>query len=472
MHSFDRRKFIQYISATGGITLLPSCLKSYQYEGEQWWTKGGYAPIQEELDQTTFVVEGEIPTHLNGMYVRNGGNFRGSKAPHYFVGDGMLHGIWLEEGKAKLYRNRWVQTTLIKDNKEPSANKEDNMSNTSIISYGGRLLSLMEIGFPYEINSDLSTKGVYRFQNTLETAMTAHPKINPRTKNLQFYGMSFMSNPYLHYREASESGEIVLQKDFTLPGSSMQHDFQRTENYVLFLDLPIVFSTWKAIQGDFPYEWLGDKYNARIGVWSRKNPESEIRWFEIQTCFCFHTCNAFEEADGTIKLQLSRFRQLWMRSPYDINEPSQLYEYHIHPQKGILSERALDDLRIDFGFVDFRIAGTKHRTSYFSSLSPTGPEITDPVRFSGVVSYDTKGVCTGTYEYPEEMDCGEFSFVPLSEDAPEGVGHLMGFVYNKREDKSTLDIFNAEELAQGPIARIHIQNRVPFGFHGTFVPNT
>ena len=40
----------------------------------------------------------------------------------------MLHGLWLENGKAKHYRNRWVQTSLIKENKSPSLDKVDNMS--------------------------------------------------------------------------------------------------------------------------------------------------------------------------------------------------------------------------------------------------------------------------------------------------------------------------------------------------------
>ena len=251
----------------------------------------------------------------------------------------------------------------------------------------------------------------------------------------------------------------------------MQHDFQRTENYVIFLDLPIVFSKFKAIAGQFPYAWKGDRYGARIGVLPRKGTAEDIRWFDIKTGFCFHTANAFEKKDGTIVLQLSRFDELWMRSPYDINLPSHLYEYHIHPKNGIISETPLDDLRVDFGFVDPRYAGLEHTRSFFSTLTPTGDKITDPVRFTGIVCYDQHGSIKDKYQYSAEYSCGEFTFVPLSEDAPEGKGHLMGFVYHHLNDKSSLDFFDAEAIEEGPIARVHIQNRVPFGFHGTFVPN-
>ena len=470
MPILNRRQVLQSLSATGMISVLPGCIKSIDYQGEKWWTKGGHAPVQEELDTNDLIVEGEIPRHLSGLYVRNGGNFRGGEAPHYFVGDGMLHGVWLENGSAVRYKNRWVQTTLITDNKKASANKVDNMSNTSVFLYGGRLLSLMEIGFPYEINPDLSTKGVYRFDNSLNTAVTAHPKIHPTSKNLQFYGMDFFSNPFLHYREANLAGEIVKRIDIDLPASSMQHDFQRTENHLIFLDLPIVFDKIKALSGRFPYRWKGDEYGARIGILHNDDQGKDIHWFSINTCFSFHTLNAFEKRDGTIVLQLSRFREIWKRNPYDVNEPSVFYQYHIHPTKGIISEGPLDDRRIDFGLVDQRFSGTEHQHAFFSKLMPTGPEKTDPVRFSGLIHYNQQGITKSDFTYPEHMDCGEWCFVPRSEQAPEGDGHLLGFVYDHRSDTSTLDIFDTHNLAVGPVARIHIPARVPFGFHGTFVP--
>jgi len=452
------------------VGFLPGCLKLHEYHGEKWWTKGGHAPVKEELDSTDLMVEGIIPSHLNGLYVRNGGNFRGKEAPHYFVGDGMLHGIWLENGKALRYRNRWVQTTILNKSKNASLHKADNMSNTSIFLYGGRLLSLMEIGFPYEINPDLSTKGVYRFDQSLQCAMTAHPKIHPSSQNLQFFGMDFFSNPFLHYREANLAGQITKRIDIKLPASSMQHDFQRTENYLIFLDQPIVFSKLKAIQGDFPYSWKGDQYGSRIGILHKDGQSKDIQWIPIQTSYCFHTLNAYEQSDGTIILQLSRFQQVWVRSPYDVNEHSNLYQYHIHPQKGLLSEGPLDDSRVEFGTIDPRFSGKEHRKSFFSTITPTGPELTDPIRFSGVVHYNQQGGQQARYTYPEYMDCGEWCFVPRSEDAPEGDGHLLGFVYDNRNDSSTLDIFDTQQIEAGPVGRIYIPARVPFGFHGTFVP--
>ena len=471
MLKLNRRQFLYTAAASGAMPSLGACLKEPEYLGEKWWTTGGFKPVPDEVEISEFLIEGEIPKHLNGLYIRNGGNYRGEEAPHYFTGDGMLHGLWLENGRARHYRNRWVQTSLIQENKSVSLDKADNMSNTSIIHYNDRLLSLMEIGFPYEINDDLSTKGVFRFDGTLEAAMTAHPKIHPTTKELQFFSTSFFSNPYLHYREVNPKGEITRRVDIDLPASSMQHDFQRTENFVLFLDLPIIFSKRKAIRGEFPYEWRGDSYDARIGVLPREGDAGDIRWFSVETGFVFHTVNAYEEEDGTIVLQVSRGAQMWVETPYHINEPVYLYEYRIHPEHGILSEGQKGDIRVDFGTVDPRYSGLQHQTSFFSTLTPSGTEATDYVRFSGLISYTNSGNVLSEYRYADYIDGGEFFFVPLSEDAPEGAGHLMGFVYDRREDQSYFDIFDAENISAGPVARVQIGRRVPCGFHGTFVPN-
>ena len=47
----------------------------------------------------------------------------------------------------------------------------------------------------------------------------------------------------------------------------------------------------------------------------------------------------------------------------------------------------------------------------------------------------------------------------------------MSFVYDPAEDKSELVIFNADQIEQEPIARIHLPVRVPAGFHGSWIPD-
>jgi carotenoid cleavage dioxygenase-like enzyme len=72
---------------------------------------GVYAPVGEEIDATGLEVIGKIPADLNGVYLRNGPNPRFAPEGRYlwFDGDGMIHAVHLENGKAR-YRNRWIRT--------------------------------------------------------------------------------------------------------------------------------------------------------------------------------------------------------------------------------------------------------------------------------------------------------------------------------------------------------------------------
>src|ERR1700712_1636703 len=77
---------------------------------ENPFLSGNYAPVRSE-DEFDLAVTGQIPAGLNGAFYRNGPNpqFEPRGPYHWFGGDGMIHGFFLEDGKAR-YRNRWVRT--------------------------------------------------------------------------------------------------------------------------------------------------------------------------------------------------------------------------------------------------------------------------------------------------------------------------------------------------------------------------
>ena len=76
------------------------------------YLSGVFAPIAEEHTLTDLEVTGHLPGYLDGRYLRNGPNPIGEIDPalyHWFIGDGMVHGIRIRDGRAEWYRNRWVR---------------------------------------------------------------------------------------------------------------------------------------------------------------------------------------------------------------------------------------------------------------------------------------------------------------------------------------------------------------------------
>ena len=73
------------------------------------------------------------------------------------------------------------------------------------------------------------------------------------------------------------------------------------------------------------------------------------------------------------------------------------------------------------------------------------------------------------YMLPDGATISEPVFVERGSDAAEGGGWLLAVVWRARENRSDLAVFDATEIAAGPIALVHLGHRVPDGFHGNWV---
>src|SRR3569833_3150898 len=95
------------------------CLAGSSIQGETTMPAahlaGNYAPVAEELTAYALPVPGQAPAALSGWYLRNGPNPHDAASGHWFFGDGMIHGVRLDEGRATSYRNRWVRTKTFTD---------------------------------------------------------------------------------------------------------------------------------------------------------------------------------------------------------------------------------------------------------------------------------------------------------------------------------------------------------------------
>ena len=138
---------------------------------------GIHAPMTTELTLDNLKVEGEIPRELDGRYLRIGPN--PAKAPnpaayHWFVGDGMAHGLRLKDGKALWYRNRWVRSkpvsaALGEAEKPGPRHPPGDTVNTNIIGHAGKTWALVEAGaYPVELTEDLETVAHNPFEGTLK----------------------------------------------------------------------------------------------------------------------------------------------------------------------------------------------------------------------------------------------------------------------------------------------------------------
>lgn len=428
---------------------------------------GNFAPIAEEFTELNLEVTGAIPPELRGRFFRNGPNPQSGSSAHWFLGNGMIHGIALRDGKAQWYRNRYVKTPFLENpdaqrvGSDGSFDRELSCANTHIIRHAGKILALEEGSFPFELNDELETIGAHDYGGKLTSAMTAHPRICPETGELLFFGYGQLP-PFLTYHRVAKDGTLVQSEEITVKGPTMMHDWNITRNHVIFMDLPMVFDMELVAQGGLPIRW-SDDYGARLGVMPRNGTNADVVWYEIDPCYVFHPLNSYEDGNKIV-IDVCRFPKLAMSLEDGEGSPPVLHRWVIDPDAGRVSEEALDDRPGDFPRVNDRVVGLKHRYGYLAGMGEGTTSLGASLR-----KHDIETGNSVTHELGSGCQSGEPVFAASPGAAGEDEGWILTFVYDPARDKSDLVIIDATDFAKPPVARIHLPTRVPFGFHGSWL---
>jgi len=433
-----------------------------------YWMQGNLAPVMEEVTAFDLPVEGSIPPDLRGLYARNGANPREGHSGHWFLGDGMVHGVSLRDGKAEWYRNRWVRTPRFEHPGLPPSpfDIRNSVANTSVMAHAGRITALVENALPMELGRDLDTVGFLDYGGKLRTPCTAHPKICPLSGELHFFGYSFRP-PFLTYHVADASGALVRSVEIPVNAATMIHDFALTAGHVVFMDLPVVFDMAMAMRGTMPFRW-SDSYGARLGILPRSAGIEALRWIEIEPCYVFHVANAFETPDGSIVVDVAWYEDLWRGGPSSTSfESARLRRWRVAPDAAKATEELLDDRKIEFPRIDERRTGQPHDIVH--ALATNGDIVGDTT--GALVQYDLKHGRSAVHQFGPSGLPSEFVMVPAPGGTAEDDGWVMGFVYDRARDASDLVILDAHHIDAKPVARVHLPRRVPQGFHGSWMPD-
>lgn len=455
------------------------------------YLQGALAPVADEVDLDDLPVTGRIPDALHGLFLRNGPNpqFAPRGEYHLFDGDGMLHGLWLEDGKARRYRNRWVRTAGFEAERRVGracfggmvdvGSAEDevrvelghvkNVANTHVIRHAGRIMALWEVGLPHEITPELETVGPFDFDGQLNGTMTAHPHEDPETGELLFFGYG-LRPPYLTFYRLDAAGRLVEKAEIDLPDPVMMHDFAVTRNHVIFLDAPAIFDLAGALAGGSIFTWRPER-GCRLGAFDRRLGPSSMRWYDIEPGYVFHFLNAFETDDGRLVVDGCRQSRLEMgldeQGRGDLVLPN-LTRWTLDPTTGLAKQEQLDDAWADFPRIDERRTGLPNRYGYFagwSHLPEHGGGTFDVLR-----RMDMSTGAVAEFHVGAGRTTGEAIFAPDPGGSAEDDGWLLSYVHDAATDRSDVLILEASDVAAGPVATIHLPRRAPFGFHGSWLP--
>ncbi len=452
------------------------------------YLKGPYRPIERELSAAQLPVTGEIPADISGAYFRNGPNPVNPPhgMHHWFDGDGMIHAVHLRGGSAS-YSNRYVVSPDHQADRDGSLKKTGIMqpasfdgstthykdtANTDVLVHHGELMALWYVsGQPVRLDPHtLETLGVDTFGGKLPKNISAHSKVDPATGELVFFDYQLFEPSY-SLGVVSSANELTHFTDIQLPGPRLPHDMAITRNYAVLMDLPVVL-TDQALKAKRWNIHFDPALNTRFGVIPRNGDGSQIRWFDFEPCYIYHVINAFEEGDEVV-LQACRFldngRPLDPRfGPYAGMVDVLALRAHIHCwrmnlETGETREYQVDDTVSEFPVINIAYTGKPSRYGYLATIPDTSTQV-----FDGIMKYDFQQSVGHSWRFPSNCFGSEPAFAPRINGQSEDDGYVVSIMTNVLDETSSLVILDAGDMAGGPVAQVHLPQRVPLGFHGTW----
>lgn len=465
-------------AVTKGLTAVAGLNRSLKSkDADHPFLTGIHAPLHDERTITNLTVTGTIPPQLDGRYVRNGPNpFKPDpRGYHWFIGDGMVHGVALKDGKALWYRNRYIRTTSLEAEGGPKAAPGPRRGlrevvNTNVIQHAGKTLAIVEASsYPHELNYELEAISSHDFAGTLKGPFSAHPHLDPLTGELHAICYDAVTPDTVWHVVVSPEGKVVREEPIPVADGPSIHECTITKNYVVVFDLPVTFSMKAMLSGaQFPYRWNPD-HPARIGLMPRQGKAGDIVWCAVDPCYVFHVANSYEREDGVVIIDCSVHETMFAGGPEGPNGKALGMErWEIDPKARKVKRITIDAAPQEFHRPDERYFGQPYRLSWSLGL----PDDDDDNAFVGsapIYRYDMADGSRQAHDFGPGRVPGEFVFVPRGSDAPEGDGWVMGYVIDRTTDTTDLVILDASDMSLPPVASIHIPHRIPPGFHGNWL---
>jgi carotenoid cleavage dioxygenase-like enzyme len=468
------------------------------------YLNGNFAPVVEEhIGVPVYPVEGAVPEGLEGVFVRTGPNpLPGwKKRYHWFDGHGMLHNIRFKGGKAT-YTNQFIQTPRFlvekgigkdyflrfgeligitglikavllnpfKEKKHGLTSLTNGPANTDSIMFNNRFYLLNEGNLPFEaeLNDDgtINNIGFSTFDGVLNYPVSAHPKIDFETNTMLFH--SYSADPKLVEKygpfkvgELLNNGTVRNYHGIHKNHTSFAHDMMITQNWMVLYDSSLHFDITKMFEGRNVFTWK-EHANMEIILVSRET--GEIKTFDAGSPHVMiHPLNAWEESDGTVVM----WAPVGDHMELELDSGTNFYfmsEVRLNPLTGSVSIERIDtqhnqefcNVRKDFygRFARYGVAGI------LDAKAQDG-------MFGGFIIWDMlEKKVFKIVHFPKNEFGGEPVLLAKPNTTDSRDFFVGTFLYNNMDGKSSFVLYDEEELT----VRLAMPHRVPFGFHGNWIP--
>ncbi|KAB5553229.1 hypothetical protein DKX38_010540 [Salix brachista] len=385
------------------------------------------------------------------------------------------------------------------------------LSNTNVFEHSGKFYSIAENHLPQEIDIfSLQTLADWDINGAWQRPFTAHPKTAPGTGELVVFGVDAMK-PYMEVGVVSADGRRLVHKvDLKLKRCPLSHDMGVTERYNVIIDFPLTIDLHRLIKGG-PLIKFDNKDYARIGIMPRYGDVDSVRWFAVEPNCTFHILNCFEEGAEVVvrgcrslesiisesygmDLEESEWVSGRLRSKLPVQQSTfstndellfcRFYEWRLNMKTGEVKERNLTGTKfsLEFPMINPSFNGLKNKFGYTQIVHEPASISSGMPKFGGLAKlfFDETASKEGEHseghikveyhEFEGNTFCTGSAFVPKEGALEEDDGWIITFVHDEDTNTSKVYIIDTNNFTSEPVAKITLPCRVPYGFHGAFMP--
>jgi all-trans-8'-apo-beta-carotenal 15,15'-oxygenase len=518
MNSLDRRSFVKVISAAAAPLLLPACGSSDDEATAALYPAlnnanplGFVGELQNGIEAAYEpTVTGTLPAGLVGTFYRNGPGIYGRGAERKGAiadGDGMVRMLRFGGGKVS-YRSRFVRTEKYleeqaagrfiygtwtspqpRNGKRLEGDRSPNQAGVTTVVRNGKLYAHDEANPPWTLDpSSLESQAEDNIGVANPYGLKAHFRVDAKTDEWILFDTQFDEQAPSHSAHiVSADGKKTRQRTIAVGAGvplSYMHDFFVSGTSVM-LHLQPAFPDFEALARGVPFgtslTWQAAE-GTQLAVLSRAGDvaplivETDSRWM-------WHSVNAYDRGNEIVAdfvgydtpdhfIKTAGNEPAWYaymqgRSGSYAN-PGKLRRLIVNKTTRRAKEEILDSGNNEFPVVDKRVHCHEHQDIYF--IQAPGAALW----WSRVVRFDARtGACEG-YDFGPGYYLNEPAFAADATQpvnlAARDVGWLLVPVFELATGVSSLAVFRANALADGPIASVRLQTHEPFAFHGTWQP--
>ncbi|MFT5099946.1 MAG: carotenoid cleavage dioxygenase-like enzyme, partial [Planctomycetaceae bacterium] len=192
----------------------------------------------------------------------------------------------------------------------------------------------------------------------------------------------------------------------------------------------------------------------------------DIIWSPVKPNYSYHPMNAYEDENGHVVIDIVRYERMFDKDilgPFGDNL-ARLDRWTINPKTRTVSEQIVDARGLEFPRIHPGLNGKPYQYGYSVAVQDYS--------FPSIYKHDMHSGTATQFDMGPGRHSAEPVFIPKDGATAEDEGYLMTYVYDGNTDTSDLLILDAQDLSRPALAQVQLPVRVPFGFHGNWVPDS